>query len=221
MNTFQQIETVRRINLQKIIEEKGITWTKLATVLNKNQGYISGIKIGNRPFTEKLSRQIEEKLGLPTGFLDTDQTLNELTSHEEEFISVPEYSTKLSAGSGNHVSDQDVVRYVPLTKDILDKYRLSYKKLCVFTVSGDSMWDKIQNGDRVLVDTSQQTLLDSKTFAINKNDTVLIKKLIVDPRNFNVIVHSTNPTYQQFDFVADESVSIIGQVVLKLESPID
>lgn len=201
---------IRVQNLQKLIDEKFNSWNKLAAAVGKEASYINGVKNDKRPFTEKLAREIEQKLGLPNGYLDTIER-NEAANDEVFFF--PEYDIKMSAGSGCEITNEEVIRQIPLLKSEFRMLGIGEQGVVVFTVDGESMLNSLVSGEKVLVDTKSNLPIDNRIFAICIDNTVLIKRLFIDPTTSNILVTSDNDSYKRFDFVANEETKILGLAI--------
>lgn len=64
----------RRASLRLLIKQWGGPTTLAKKLQHKGPSYLSQLVSGNRPITEKTARGVEDKLGLPGGWMDQDPT---------------------------------------------------------------------------------------------------------------------------------------------------
>ena len=208
------INEIRINNLVKIIESRfDNSWTKLAYFVEKKQPYLAAIKSGTRPFSEKMARYIELKLGLEPGYLD--KTTNEIENELPNRVAIPVYGIKLSAGSGCNILSEKPLKYYHFDELDIKESQWNAKKLCVFKVAGDSMEPEIINGQEVLVNSDEISIIDNKYYAFCVNDEVFIKKLFIDIITKKIKIKSVNESYDDV-FVNENEIKIIGRVVLLL-----
>jgi transcriptional regulator with XRE-family HTH domain len=63
---------LRRSNLLRLKEQTRDEWQTLAKRLGTTKSWLSQLSTGHRPFSEKTARGFEKKLGLSSGWFDTD-----------------------------------------------------------------------------------------------------------------------------------------------------
>lgn len=134
-----------------------------------------------------------------------------------EFALVRRLSVKLSAGNGHeHVElgQDETLAPQAFRADWIRKMRLRPDRLASMTADGDSMLDRIQNGDALVVDLSQTEVLDGKVYALWYNGGERVKRLYRLPGG-GLRIASDNPHYQTIDVTSTdmEHVHIIGRVV--------
>lgn len=72
---------------------------------------------------------------------------------ESDFILVPRYDVKASAGSGSNIQSEQVVDHLAFKRDWVADMDLQHDHLALISAKGDSMEPTIKNGDLLLVDT--------------------------------------------------------------------
>ena len=167
------IEKTRRANLQKYIASNYQNKRRFTLAYSLNYGNLYSILKGERPFGERLARDLENKIGLQEGSLD----LNNSGLLPQTETQIPVYANKLSAGSGNLAFNEAIIGYHLFNTEDLHHEGFNERSLCVFYVRGDSMLPDIQDGAKVLVDLTQTELIDNKVYAISINNEIYIKKL--------------------------------------------
>ena len=206
------IEKVRRDNLKKYISENHKNRRQFSLKFGVNYGNLHSILKGERPFGERLARELETKLGISTGFFDKPEY--DFSAPEETKIAI--YSNKLSAGSGNKVFDEEIIGFHSLNSSDLRNEGLDEKNLCVFFVRGDSMLPEIQDGSKVLVDVSQNKLIDNKIYAISIDNDIYIKRIFLEIGSKKIVLRSENKTYPDKIFNTADELRVIGRVVYLL-----
>ena len=98
------IEETRRKNLIKLIDERFRgRQIDLSSEFDINQGDLSGLVKGKRPFGERKARTIERKVKLPVGWLDKDDEENATP------VSIPVPILDIKASCGNGYTNGDSV----------------------------------------------------------------------------------------------------------------
>ena len=136
---------------------------------------------------------------------------------EGEYAFIPRLEINLSAGGGKEQIELEFLKEQPqaFRAEWIRRKRLKPSKLAVMYVVGDSMEDRLQDGDAVVVDTSQTDVVDGKVFALWYDGGERIKRLFRRPGGA-LIIHSDNDTkHPQMTLTPDEAshVRIIGRVV--------
>lgn len=135
--------------------------------------------------------------------------------NEETFspdtISIPLYNVSASCGGGAFVENEAVLRNIRVTKDFLRRYAPSAnpKALNIISVSGDSMSPTMEDGDAVIVDTSDTEVKRDGLYAIQMNGSLFVKRLQVMPNGVRII--SDNPLYPPIDMGEQDSLFVIGK----------
>jgi phage repressor protein C with HTH and peptisase S24 domain len=133
-----------------------------------------------------------------------------------EFIMVPRLRVFLSAGNGHDQVEIEFVKKQPqaFRADWIRQERLKPAKLASMSADGDSMEPGIFDGDSLVVDTSQDTVIDGKVFAIWYDGGERVKRLYRLPGG-GLRIKSDNPLFETIEVKSDqvEHVRIIGRVV--------
>lgn len=134
---------------------------------------------------------------------------------EGEFVMVPRYNVRASAGGGAVVSSEQVVDYLAFRTDWI-KVSLGVPKesLALISVIGDSMEPTLTHGDLVLIDLRTTSFQDNGIYALSLNNALLVKR-IQKKIGGTVIVKSDNPMYEPDVIGAEQmdALGIIGKVV--------
>lgn len=232
------IDDIRRANLTRQIDKHfGGNRSEFARATGKSPSYINGMFTSTNPrnIATKTARLFEEKLGLNAGELDsiyTGTAKGEAVNvyeyndqiNKEEFIVVNESCLKLSAGNGYTVMQNNnaTTQHVFHTSYFLKK-GLKPENAMVYPIEGNSMLERLQDGDRVMVDKGRKILQNGKIFAIFYDNDVFIKRIQKNPDS-SITLRSDNPDYQSSDRTIleehIESVEVLGQVVDLIEGKV-
>jgi phage repressor protein C with HTH and peptisase S24 domain len=132
-----------------------------------------------------------------------------------EFVLVPRYEVKASAGGGQLIHSEQIVDYLSFKADwIRNGLGLSEKDLALINVKGDSMEPTLSNEDLILVDMRARQVQDNAVYVLQFNGTLLVKRL---QRKFDgsVIVRSDNAIYEPETLKGDQldALNVVGRVV--------
>lgn len=137
---------------------------------------------------------------------------------EGDYIQVPRLNVHLSAGHGHGEQlEIDLERANPqvFRAEWVRKERLKPSALASMYVRGESMAPRLRDGDSVVVDTSQTTVIDGKVYALWYAGELRVKRLYkrIDG---GLVIHSDNDAdYPRMEAPPEqlEHIRIIGRVV--------
>ena len=124
------------------------------------------------------------------------------------------FDVQASAGLGNEVVAEDVEDYFAFNKSFLSRQlNVSSEQLVFVTISGDSMLPTLQDGDRVLVDMSQQTVSSEGLYLLQSEDGLMAKRLIDQQGELCVI--SDNAEFNNWTIApsARDTNPVTGKIV--------
>lgn len=129
------------------------------------------------------------------------------------YVAVPIYDVRLAAGAASFSDGAEQLGVMPFDKGLLrDLGRMDGQGLGVFIAEGDSMFPKIVDGARVLVDLNM-TRLKEGIFAFRTGDELRIKRLrrLVD----GIEIRSDNEIYPPELLTGDaaDELAIIGRAI--------
>lgn len=192
-----------------LMKKNKVTKTKLIADIHigKNQ-FKYWESNGNTPNGETL-RKIAEYFNVTVDYLlgkEENKPSNAVQMSHNNVFMLPLYES-VSAGFGVNANDY-IVGYVPM---YLKNTSEADEYLCI-TVSGDSMYPKIENGD--IIHVKKQSSVDSGQIAVVMldNENFLVKK--VKYGNDYIDLISINPEYKSMHFEGKEvqRLSILGCV---------
>lgn len=133
---------------------------------------------------------------------------------ESDYVYVPLYDARCSAGHGSWNENCRVLTQLAFTRYSLRKKGLDPARLSAIRVDGDSMEGLLSDGDTVMIDHSRNALEGEAVYVIRLDDHLYAKRL---QRQFDgsVQIISENKAYQSMVVPKDRlgELEIIGRVV--------
>jgi SOS-response transcriptional repressor LexA len=204
--------------LNSFKREVGLKLNKdVADALNISQANLSNrIKRGT---LEKLFVKYAEENGIdPEKFTFDRVSISEpkpvryeietakLSGHEQ----IPMIRTKLSE-NGGIIHSEETANYYSFRKDWAATVLTSENNAYLLTVTGNSMEPTLYNRDVVLLDTGRTHIYDGELFAIQLDDTIMIKRLFLKPGE-RVRIVSDNKEHHSYE-TERRKVTVLAQVV--------
>lgn len=162
----------------------------------------------------KITRNDVAKLGDANAIEAPDSAPVAHRVDDDDFLAVGMYDIRAAAGAGALVNDEEPETYQPYRRQELSKLTsANTDDLAVITVGGDSMWETLHDGDKVLVDRTVRRIVRDGIYIISIEGELLVKRCQMHPGTREVIVKSDNPAYDTF-VIKDQSVlAVIGRVI--------
>ena len=134
---------------------------------------------------------------------------------EDKYAFIRKYTAKAGAGVAQDNGHEEVDGKYAYRRDWLDRQKLQPGALVVIEAEGDSMYPTVFDGDIILIDTLQRSVVSGKVYAFRTDEGTRIKRLHkqMDGR---VRVASDNPdkiAYPDEFLTPGMNVDIIGMVV--------
>lgn len=133
-----------------------------------------------------------------------------------EYVFIPRFDIHLSAGNGTEQIALDLVKETPqaFRADWIRDLRIKPAKLASMRAKGDSMEPRIFDGDAVVVDTGDTTVVDGKVYAVWYEGGERIKRLYRLPGNGLRIASDNASRYPSIDLNEEQSqhVRVLGRV---------
>lgn len=236
---MKAIKDIRRANLLRLIAREGAL-VRLADKLARSTAQLSQWKLGTRNSAtgkprgigDASARYIERQLGLPAYWMDMDhepsdaaepaplrvtpwETADDLP--EAGLVWIKRRRVHLAAGDGQLVFEEDAQHPLPFAASFLRDLHLKPEQAVCVYARGDSMAPGIRDGDLVLINLADTTLIDSDVYALRYFDQLRLKRLF---RKFDgsLILRSDNPTYPDEvvppAYLAD-NIAILGKVAYR------
>lgn len=164
------------------------------------------------PKGEIFSRDIREPSAEYLGHVDAWDSKTELDEDETE---VPFFmDVELAAGIGGELAQENNGFKLRFSKSTLRKCGVEPANAACVKVSGNSMEPRLFDGDVVGVDTGNKRIVDGKTYAINHDGLLRIKRLYRIPGG-GIRINSLNTDEhpdERYDAEERDVISIIGRV---------
>ncbi|MBL8518211.1 MAG: helix-turn-helix transcriptional regulator [Betaproteobacteria bacterium] len=194
-------------------EALNLTQEETADRIGVSRQTIRDWESGKSVPTRKHHDAISDVLGVQILHAASEPAAYSLDQNKYAFV--PKYTAKVGAGSPAENGHEEVDGKHAYRRDWLEKMKLIPAALVVVEVEGDSMSPTIFDGDDVLVNTLQKTVISGRVFAFRTDDGAKVKRLIrqADGR---ILVSSDNPNkafYPDEYLTPDVPVDIIGMVV--------
>ena len=178
---------------------------------------------GKRKPDHKRLKILADALKVPVGYfygeydISPDGKLFKVNGEVigEDFIAIKMVNARVSAGGGsvefNYINDESGERYA-FRRDWIKRVATSPKNLFLTKVIGDSMYDKLKEGDIILVDTGRKEIQSNKIYVVRSNDEVFVKILNKLPSG-KIKVRSYNENYPEFEVSPEDNFEVIGKVI--------
>ena len=194
-------EELRKYNPQ-------MTKTEFGELLNSNRQNI-GQRISR---DSKLSKQeynilkeFLEDRGLPTKMLNV-AVIN------DSIVQVPvRTEVELSCGTGSSTNADFVSDTIEFNINFIRKFGGNPKTVSVVFARGDSMADRIESGDALIVDESKTYINNGKVYAFVYDSELFCKQLKKTVDGITAI--SFNKDYEPFEIDKTKQFAVVGQVI--------
>jgi len=130
------------------------------------------------------------------------------------YVYIPRYDVQASAGHGSCIQNEKLIHHLAFRKDWINELDASAKDLVVINVAGDSMNGEINDGDIILINSSDK-YLNNGIYVIRISGDLIVKRIQKMPGN-QIQVISANKEYQSYFIDLNEPPSdfeCIGRVV--------
>ena len=187
--------------------KKGLSQTELAGKLGyKSRSSINKIETGGRDIPKSQVVKIAEILDLtPSYLMGWENSPAHIILSREKIHMIPVFGS-VAAGFGAYASS-DIIEYIPLyienDCDVADT-------ICI-TVKGQSMYPKIEEGDRIVV-RRQDSVDNGRIAVVMIGDEAVVKRVECEKNKLTLI--SINPEYppRVIEGKDLEDVRIVGLV---------
>ena len=156
--------------------------------------------------------KVEETSAEYLGHVDAWDSNTEL---DEDEVEVPYYmDVELAAGTGSDAATENPGFKLRFSKSTLRRCNVDAANAACVKVSGNSMEPRLFDGDVVGVNTADKSVVDGKTYAINHDGMLRVKRLYRLPSGglrVNSINSAEHPD-ESYTAVERQSIQIIGKV---------
>ena len=209
--------TGQRAVIARLIEERGDDFASLSRLLGKNSAYMQQfIKRGSpRKLNEDDRKTLARYFGVDEQLLRGEDGAPEPPSAAAALVPIARFSVNASAGHG--ALQEGEGRGATLGFDPAWLKRLCGAKpedLSIIRVEGDSMHPTLADGDEIMVNrTDAASRLRDGIYVLRHEDTLLVKRLSLNPSSRKLTISSDNPAYPTWPDCSPRNVDIIGRVV--------
>lgn len=192
-------------NIKKNRDRLGLSQEKLGDAVCVTKSTISQWELGK----VEPKRSNIQKLAKVFGVIP--DSLEENKSDDERIIKIPFYTSVLASQENTHSLDVEQYELVPVVNLPINSNR---QNLYCIQVTGDSMVPVLRHGSKVIIDTTQKSIVDGNMYFFCSGDVERVK-LFSHEKN-GLKISSYNGDYPGEFYAADELIAlrIIGKVVL-------
>lgn len=131
-----------------------------------------------------------------------------------DLMQIPVYDVVCSAGNGAVIDAEQIMYHMPFNANWLRGLTSApLERLAVIRVEGDSMQPTLSHDDVVLLDMTQTQPKCDGIYVVFYDDTLLVKRLRVDPVRQMASILSDNPLYAPVDGVKPADIRTAGRVI--------
>jgi len=205
------INKVRIANLKYIIHEKhNDSIHQFAKTVGRYSSHFYSIFNGQRSFGQNLARNLEGLLNIPPYSLD--QSPDE-EAKIDKIMFIPAYGTVDSSDTETAEATDDIFI---IEKSLIKNSDWQIDKIYGFIMDGESMSPTIENGSKVIVDTSKTKIEDGKVYALSKNNQIFLRRVLCQIGGSGYEAKSDNEKYGKIEFKTGGDIKVVGRVVYLL-----
>lgn len=130
----------------------------------------------------------------------------------EMYDYIPLAKTRLSAGGGAFVLNEEIEGYYAFRNSWLNTIATSKRNLILMRVTGDSMQPTLQGGDTVMIDIGRKHIKEGAIYALRVDDTVIIKRLAHRIGGKLMIISDNRQEFESYE-ANPEDVHVLGQII--------
>ena len=202
-----------RIALERLCAERGEDFASLSRLLGRNPAYIQ--QYVRRGVPKRLNE--DDRRLLAQYFSISEEVLGGPPSptSPDGLLSVKRHPVAVSAGPGAVVSEELGRPYFGFDERWLKALTPSGpERLSIVRVDGDSMAPTLTAGDDILVDLGDSgDRLRDGIYVLRVDDSVVVKRIALNPMGRRVTVQSDNPAYSDWPDLSIEELNCIGRVI--------
>jgi phage repressor protein C with HTH and peptisase S24 domain len=197
----------------------GLTLEQLAERTGLSVGTVSKLESGKMKLTQDYLSQLAPALRCAPAellpLIDLPSHLRQAPSGvSDEFTLIPVRDVRAAAGAGAVVDSEAEIHRVAFRQEWLRSVTTATpEQLTVIQVDGDSMWPTLNDGDHVLVDTTQQSIGRDGLYVLRSGDEVQVKRVQIDPESGLLTILSDNAAYRSHEGVDPTKISVRGRVI--------
>jgi hypothetical protein len=206
-----------RLVLERLIRERREDYAGLSRLLGRNAAYVHQyIHRGSpRRLREEDRKTLARYFGIDERLLGGAGLPTADGEAEGQLIPIPRFNITASAGPGALDGSEQPIAHIGFSR--LWLAQLCHAKpedLSVIRVSGDSMFPSLSDGDDIMVDRSDgPARLREGIYVIRQDESLVVKRLSVNPVTKRVTISSDNPAYPSWQDLKPGDIAVVGRVV--------
>ena len=201
----------------RLIKERREDFASLSRLLGKNAAYMQQfVKRGTpRKLSEEDRKTLARYFGVDEQVLRGDGVLPEPRPSTGSLVPIVRFAVNASAVHGALQGDE--ASCPPVAFDSAWLKRLCSARpddLSIIHVDGDSMTPTLADSDEIMVNRADAAArIRDGIYVLRHEDTLLVKRLSVNPSTRKLTISSDNPAYPTWSDCSPRGVDIIGRVV--------
>lgn len=203
------IKETRRSNLQRLIQERQLSFREFAERIERSPAQVSAIagKTPHKGLGDALARHIETTFSLPRGYLDRSTEDAVVVSWDTRRLPV------LGIASAGRLIEN--IQSVEVDEYVMAPGPTGPKAFAL-RIDGISMEPRFREGDKIIIDPDLDWRSGDYVFAIKKSDdTGTFKQLRAENDDFYLA--ATNPSFEPRYIRMDADWEIIGKAKWRVE----
>lgn len=189
-------------NIKKHRERLGLSQEKLGEAVGVTKSTISQWELGKVDPKRSNIKKLSEVFSVMPNVLEESQD-------DDDIKKIPFYKNVYASAGNGHTCDDEQFELVP----VANLPKSNHKHLFCIQATGDSMEPVLRHGSKIIIDTSQQTIIDGKMYVFCVGEAVRVK--LFSHEKDGLKISSYNKDYPDEFYAAEElnALRIIGKVV--------
>jgi Predicted transcriptional regulator len=191
------------------LDKKGVRQGELASGVGVESSTISQIVNAKRLPSMELAMKIADyfAISLAEFFACKDET-------KPDIAYVEKVKARPRAGTGGLETDSDHNGYYSFHTSFLARKKGNSKTMKIFEVAGDSMTPTLDDGDMIMVNTTEKDVQTGRVYLLRIGEDLMVKRLETRPGGV-MMIRSDNPDYDDIPVNLHEvtDVEVFGRMV--------
>jgi hypothetical protein len=202
-----------RTVIERLCAERGEDFAGLSRMLGRNPAYIQ--QFVRRGVPKRLKETERRKLARYFAIPESQLGGPAEEPDSGSLLPVRRSLVRASAGPGSLVGDESGKPYFAFDERWLKALTgTPVSKLSIIRVEGDSMAPTLNPGDDILIDFDDcSDRLRDGIYILRIDDSLLVKRLALNPMGGQVTVQSDNPAYPDWPDCRIDELNCIGRVI--------
>lgn len=203
----------RRV-IEQLCAERGEDFAGLSRMLGRNPAYIQQFVRRGVPkrLKEAERRKLARYFGIPESLLGGADERDPALDH---LVPVQRVPIRAAAGAGAIPAEENGKPYFAFDQRWLKALTATPpERLTIIRVEGDSMAPTLRAGDDILLDPADcDERVRDGIYVLRVDDSLLVKRIAVNPLGHRVTVQSDNPAYPDWPDCDAGEIHCIGRVI--------